>query len=285
MAKNLTGRVIVITGASSGIGAATAVACARAGMDVALAARREDRLCKVAELVRSYGTRARVVPCDVQRDGDVSNLIKSTMCEWGRLDALFANAGYGLFSKVADTSPALIRDIFETNFWGTVRCIQEVVPVMRGKGGGHLLICASAVSEIGLPMYGYYAATKAAQDAIAGAMRAELAEEHILVSSVHPIGTETEFFDVVRQISPDAHGDECFNTPSRLTHTAEKVARSVVNCLRRPRPEVWPSAPARLGLAMTTAVPCLSAWSMNNLLHRRYEKRKTHGIAVSSDQG
>ena len=249
-------------------------------MDVVLAARREDRLHQIAESVRSQGARAMVVPCDVQRDGDVKHLIKSMVDKWGRLDALFANAGYGLFSKVADTSPGLMRDVFETNFWGTVRCIQEVVPVMRTRGGGHVLICTSAVSEIGLPMYGYYAATKAAQDSIAGAMRAELADENIYVSSVHPVGTETEFYDVVRRNSPDGHRDVFLNTPSRLTHSAEKVARGVVRCLRRPRPEVWPSAPARLGLAMTTAAPRLSAWAMRNLLRRRYGKRKFEGALV-----
>ncbi len=276
MAQRLDGRVIAITGASSGIGAATAVACAAAGMDVALAARRRDRLRDVAAQVERHGRRALVVGCDVQRDQDVQRLIESTVGELGTLDAVFANAGYGIFAKIVDTSPAQSRDMFETNFWGTVRCIQAAVPVMRRQGSGHLLICTSAVSEISPPMYGYYAATKAAQDAIAGAMRAELTDENIQVSTVHPIGTETEFFDVVRRRSPDGHTDLELNTPAVLAHSADRVARAVVRCLRRPRPEVWPSIGARYGLAFTTAAPRVSAWAMRNLLRRRFARQASH---------
>ena len=262
--------MIVITGASSGIGAATAVACGQAGMDVVLAARREDRLSEVASRLERQGGRALVMPCDVQCDEDVARLFDRTLDRFGKLDVMFANAGYGIFSKVAETPPRLIRDVFETNFWGTVRCVQAAVPIMRSNGGGHLLICTSAVSEIGLPMYGFYAATKAAQDAIAGAMRAELSTEGIVVSSVHPIGTATEFHDVVCRVSPDGYGDVGLNTPANLVHSAEKVAGSIVRCLRRPCPEVWPSVGARFGLALTTAVPRLSAWAMRNLIRRRY---------------
>ena len=272
MAQPLKDRVIAITGASAGIGAATAVACAEAGMDVALAARREDRLRQVAAEVEKHGRRALVVVCDVQRDEQVQHLIEKTQSELGPLDALFANAGYGLFSPIAETAVDQMRDIFETNFWGTVRCVQAAVPAMRRAGGGHVLICTSAVSEIGLPMYGFYAATKAAQDSIAGAMRAELTGQNILVSSVHPIGTATEFFDVVRRVSPLCDGDDdgLFNTPSPLIHSSQKVARAVVKCLRRPCPEVWPSVGARFGLAITTAVPRVAAWSMRRLMQKRY---------------
>ena len=269
MARDLSGRVIVITGASSGIGAATAVACAEQGMDVALAARRRDRLDQVAAAVTCRGVRALVVPCDVRRQADVRDLIDRSAAELGRLDAVFANAGHGLFGPVAEARLGQVRDLFETNFWGTVTCVQHAVPIMRRKGSGHILILSSALSEIGVPMYGFYAATKAAQDALASALRAELSGQPIFVSSVHPIGTATEFFDVVRRLSPPAAGVS-FNTPALLVHSAEKVARAVVRCLLRPRPEVWPSTGARLGLAMLTALPPVSAWAMRRLMQRRY---------------
>jgi short-subunit dehydrogenase len=273
MAVQLSNKVVVITGASSGIGAATAVACANAGMDVVLAARREDRLRQVAGQVERLGRRAVVVPCDVQRDEDVERLFRRTVDDLGRLDVLFANAGYGLFSRIAETDQGRMRDIFETNFWGTVRCVQAAVPIMRRRGGGHLMICTSAVSEIGIPMYGFYAATKAAQDSLAGALRAEVADDEIVVTSVHPIGTATEFFDVVTRVSPDARGELKQNTPARLVHSAAKVAAAVVRCMRRPRPEVWPSRGARVGLALTTAAPSLSAWAMGRLFRSRYHVR------------
>ena len=272
MRCDLTNRVIAVTGASSGIGAATAVACAAAGMDVALQARREERLQEVAAQVEKTGRGALIVLGDVDRDEDVDRLIAETTSRFGRLDAVFANAGFGLFGAVADAAPQQARAIFETNFFGTMRLIRAALPVMRRQGSGHILICSSAVSEIGLPMNGLYCATKAAQDSIASAMRAELADEKIHVSSVHPVGTSTEFYEVL-QIRSGLDGKN-FNTPSALIQTPEKVARAIVRCLRRPRPEVWPHLWSRFGLALVTAFPVLNERSMRSMMRKRYRGAK-----------
>ena len=269
MPRSLKNRVIVITGASSGIGAATAVACAQAGMHLVLAARREEKLRQLADRLNAAGARAVPVVCDVRRDADVHALIERTVDAFGRLDVMFANAGYGLFAKVIDTTDQQMRDIFETNFFGTVRCIQAAVPLIRRTSDqGHILICSSAASEISVPMYGFYAATKAAQDSIGGALRAELAGRQIAVSTIHPIGTHSEFFNVVEQESANAgHG---LNTPTALMHSTDRVAKAVLRCLRRPRPEVWPSATIRLALAAATASPAFGAW----LLRRMFARHK-----------
>ncbi len=270
MGRDLTGRVIAISGASSGIGAATAIACAQAGMDVAIGARREDRLAEVAAQIEKAGRSAMTFACDVDRDDDVAQFIEQTAAKTGRLDAVFANAGVGQYGPVADATNAEARSIFETNFFGTLRVIRAAVPIMRTQGRGHVLICSSAVSEIGLPMYGLYCATKAAQDSIASSMRAELADEGIDVSSVHPVGTRTEFYDATQQRSgtPDA----TFNTPSSLMQTSQQVAATVVKCLRRPKPEVWPQVGARFGLAIVTAFPMFNASSMKKLMRKRYPR-------------
>ena len=268
MVRDLTGSVIAITGASSGIGAATAIACAEAGMDVALAARREDRMYEIAGRIEGLGRRSLVVLCDVDRDEDVHQFIDRTLHEFARLDVVFANAGYGLRASIMDTTDEQARMIFETNFFGSLRLIRACVPVMREKGRGHILICSSVVSEIGLPMHGMYSATKAAQDAIAGSLRAELAVEGLNVSSVHPVGTRTEFFEKMRRRGARTH-DRKTNTPSTMMQSPQKVARSIVRCLRRPKPEVWPQPLARLGLALTTAWPTLSAMSMRYMMRRQ----------------
>lgn len=270
MGRDLTGKVIAITGASSGIGAATAAACAKAGMDIAISARREDRLQETAARVEQFGRKALIVPGDVDRDEDARRLVDRTVGEWGRLDAVFANAGYGLYGPIADTTDGQARAIFETNVFGTLRTIRAAVPVMRNCGEGHILICSSAVSEIGLPMYGLYCATKAAQDSIASALRAELAHEGIHVSSVHPVGTRTEFYDTAR--SRSGTPEPQFNTPAPLVQTAAKVAQAIVRCLRRPKPEIWPQPMARLGLAIVTAVPAFNAMSMRSLMRKRYPR-------------
>jgi short-subunit dehydrogenase len=268
MGRDLTGRVIAITGASSGIGAATAAACAEAGMDVAISARREDRLGETAARVEQLGRKAVVVPGDVDRDQDVRRLIDRTVSELGRLDAVFANAGYGLYGSIADATDDRAHAIFETNFFGTLRTVRAAAAVMRQRGEGHILICSSAVSEIGLPMYGLYCATKAAQDSIASAMRAELAHEGIYVSSVHPVGTRTDFYDTARDRSGTPEPQ--FNTPSSLVQSADKVAKAIVRCLRRPKPEVWPQPMVRIGMAIVTAVPAFNAMSMRGLMRKRY---------------
>lgn len=267
---DLHNRLIVITGASSGIGAATAVACAQAGMDVVLAARRLDRLEGVAELVRGHGRRALAVACDVCSDDDVARLFERTEAEFGGLYSVFANAGVGLAAAVLDTTDRQMRDIFEANFFGTLRCVREAVPLMRGGDGGglkgHVLICSSCVSEIGLPKHGAYCATKAAQDCIAQSLRAELGRSGVYVSSVHPITTDTEFFKKTVERSP---GDRSrIKSHKVVTQTAQHVARGVVNCLRKPVPEVWPHMATRFGLAVCTAFPRVTAWAMREAMRR-----------------
>lgn len=272
MARDLRGKSIVITGASSGIGAATAVACARHGMAVALGARRLEKLEQIGQQCRLAGAAdVLTMACDVQRDEDVDQFIDAAHAQFGRLDAVFANAGYLLYAGSADVEDAQLRDIFETNFFGTVRCIRKAAPIMLQQKAGHILICSSAVSEIGIPMYGVYAATKAAQDAVGCALRAELADRGVNVSTIHPVGTETDLYTDVPQ-SPASDQHARYNTPSPLSHTAEKVADKIVACLKKPKAEVWPSVGARLGLAIITAFPFLGATAMRDLYRKRYIK-------------
>lgn len=275
MPRDLTDKLIVITGASSGIGAATAAACARAGMDVVLAARRVEKLEDVAKQVESLGRRALAVACDVDRDQDVLRLFDQAWQRFGRLDAAFANAGYGLYGSVADTDLQTHRDIFETNYYGTLRTLRAATPCLRktdpdNPDGGlkHLLICSSVAGEIGIPMFGAYCATKAAQDSIAGAMRAELAAEGISVTGVYPVGTKTEFGDTARSRSGDVKREPGSNTPDMFTQSAEHVADCIVRALRRPRPEVWPSPMARYAAAFATASPRFAAWLMRRHMRK-----------------
>lgn len=270
MSHNLTDKVIVITGASSGIGAATAVACAAAGMDVVLAARRVEKLESVAKQINALGRRSLVVACDVTQDEDVAQLFERAWSEFGRVDAAFANAGYGIFGTVLDTDLQAHRDIFETNYYGTLRTIRETVPYLQKTSDGlnHILICSSIASEIGVPKFSAYCATKAAQDSIAGAMRAELADEGVVVTSVHPMGTTTEFGDQARALSKDKREAERGSTPGALKQTKEHVADEIVKALHRPKPEVWPSTLSRFVVSLRILSPRLAAW-----LLRRYMRK------------
>ncbi|MEM9346957.1 MAG: SDR family NAD(P)-dependent oxidoreductase [Planctomycetota bacterium] len=263
MARDLTNKAILITGASSGIGAATAIACARAGMNVSLIARRGDKLQALAAEVAALGRKAHFFTADVRNTDDMKRAFADAWAQLGRLDAVFANAGYGQIVNVLEMTEYDERQMFETNYFGTTRTLRMAAPLMRQTPDSlrHLLVCSSAASEIGLPTLGVYSATKAAQDSVAGALRSELHGEGFKVTSVHPIGTKTDFMSVAGEA-----GNK--NTPVALQQTPEKVARHLVKALRKPRPEVWPSAMTRVGLALGTLSPRFAGWAMR----RHYRK-------------
>lgn len=290
---DLKGKTIVITGASSGIGAAVALACAKEGMNLVLGARRTDRLHEIALKAREHDIHALISRCDVASDDDVKNLMQAAMERFGRLDMLLANAGYGLFESVEKTSDQAMRDLFEVNYYGTLRAIRHALPLIRqGREGGHILITSSIVSEISPPMYGAYAATKAAQDAIASSLRAELYPEQIVVTSIHPIGTRTEFFDLAKHPHHAASpmtalqsGEEGNRRSARKggkegqegMQTPEQVAQKIVAAMKRPCAEVWPHVPSRWAVGLATMLPGLASWGMRQYvaqMAKRAERSK-----------
>lgn len=256
MARELTDRTIIITGASAGIGAAAAIEAARAGMHVVLAARREDRLNDIADQVRQLGRQAVVVPTDVADLDQVQRLVDRCVEQFDRLDVMFANAGYGFLKSVVDTEPDMHQQIFQVNYFGTVHCVQAAAPVMRRQGFGHILITSSVVARVGLPFYGSYSATKAAQDALGSSLRVELEKDNIDVTTVYPAGTSTEFFEVSARIGGRDTIKE--NTPKMFMQTAEHVARRVVKALRRPALEVWPNRLVHWGVSFSGMFPRLT---------------------------
>lgn len=261
--RDLQNKVILITGASSGIGAATARACAQAGMHVSLVARRKDKLEAVARTITERGGKAHLFAADVCSDQAMREAIEDCWLNLGRLDAVFANAGYGQIVNVMEMAEEDERAMFETNYFGTTRTLRNALPRMQQTPDGlkHMIICSSAASEIGLPTLGVYTATKAAQDSIAGAVRAELHDDGFRVTSVHPIGTKTDFMQVAGETENN-------NTPPALQQTPERVAGQIVKALRKPRPEVWPSGITRVGLALGTLSPRFASWAMR----RHYRK-------------
>lgn len=267
MPRSLAGLPIAITGASSGIGAATAIACAAAGMPVALAARRLDKLREVEREITRAGGKAISVTCDVDAPEDGEKLVAATEEAFGPIYAVFANAGYGLEKSTLDTTDAELRAIFETNFFGTMHTVRPAARRMLEHGRGHVLICSSVVAKFGAAYFGAYCATKAAQNHVARAMRIELAPRGVEVSSVHPIGTRTAFFDVSRANSGGRSLMD--HTPDAFMQPPERVARAVVACLRRPRPEVWTSTLPRLGMGLITMVPSLGDVTMRWWIGRR----------------
>jgi short-subunit dehydrogenase len=261
-AIDLRNKPIAITGASSGIGAATAIACAAAGMPVALGARREDKLRDIVARITASGGKAIAVPMDVCSDADNLRLIDQCRQAFGSIYSVYANAGYGEEKAIHESSDAQIRAMFETNFFGTLSTIRAAMPHLLanppGPTGvrGHVLICSSCLGKCSLPFGSTYSATKAAQNHISRAMNIELWNQGVRVSSVHPIGTRTEFFDVAAKRSGGQQSS--LKTPPLLMQDASVVATKTLACLRRPRPEVWTGprgAFVRMSMALGTMFP------------------------------
>jgi NAD(P)-dependent dehydrogenase (short-subunit alcohol dehydrogenase family) len=272
MAIELAGRPIAITGASSGIGLATALACAHAGMPVTLAARREDRLTQAVDQIRAAGGRAIAVRADVDNPDDCRALIERTISEFGSIYAVFANAGYGAFMPISTTPDEDLRAIFETNLWGTLNTIRPALEHMQQAAPpnrGHILICSSCLSKFALPFSAPYSATKAAQDHFGRSLRIELHPKGIHVSTVHPVGTITELFDKAKERSRVKR--EIGHSPRLLMQPPERVANAIVRCLRRPRSEVWTSAITRLAFAASIAAPGVRDWAARRVFLRKLE--------------
>ncbi len=249
-ARELAGRVVVITGASSGIGAATAIACGREGMRVVLAARRADRLEAVAREVTAAGGAARVAPTDVADEAQVRALIDGTVDAWGRLDVLVNNAGVGILATVEQTTSAEFEEIVRVNYLGTVYGVLAALPHMRRQGAGHLVNVASVVGKRASPFRAAYVASKFAVVGLSEALRMELPGTGIDVTCVCPIGTATEF----HAVEPNRLGVPGRGGPIQ---SAEHVARAIVRTLRRPRAEVHPYPPARFLFLANALAPAL----------------------------
>jgi short-subunit dehydrogenase len=252
--RQIQGMVVVITGASAGIGRALAEALAARGAKLALAARRIEKL---EELNRALGGGHFAVAADVSKSDDCERLVRQAAEHFGRIDTLVCNAGYGIARGVVEMTHDEMVQIFATNYFGTTDCIRAAVPIMRTQEKrdgwrGQIMIVSSAAGRRGLPFFGAYSATKFAQLGIAEALRVELKPDRIAVTSVHPIGTQTEFFSVAERA-----GGYKMPAPGtgEVRQSAATVARKMVRGIERPRPEVWPMPPARFALTIATMIP------------------------------
>ena len=263
MKRSLAGKVIVITGASSGIGAATAIACAQRGMHLVLGARRVDRLNEVAESARSHGAKVELLVGDVCDPGNAKSLLDLADDCLGGTDIVFSNAGYSFERSLTATSDEELRQMFEVNFFASIELARLAAERwVSAKRSGHLILCSSCVSKFPLPYQGIYAATKAAQAMVARSMRHELAPIGIEVSTVHPITTRTEFFDTSAAHSgfeaSDAGRDGVPDHAPRLfVQTPERVARAILRAIESPRSEIWTSWIVRFSAALFTLFPGL----------------------------
>jgi short-subunit dehydrogenase len=255
------GRVALVTGASSGIGAATARAFAAAGLRVALCARRKDRLERLAADLTARGSEATVHAVDVTDGLAVRTMVDEVAARWGRLDVLVNNAGRGFAAPLEQTTAEELRALMELNVVAALGATQAALPIMRRQGSGQIINVSSVVGRRAVPYRSAYSATKFALGALSEALRVELTGTGIVVTLVYPIRTtETEF--------DEAEVQKVRWRPMGPVQSAERVARSVLRCVRRPRLEVYPYWPIRILAVMSVVAPGLVDRGMRRVLQR-----------------
>ena len=227
------GKVVIVTGASSGIGEATARQFGREGSRVVLAARRVDKLEALANEIKGMGAGADVlvVQADLSKLEDIQSLIQKTLEKFGRIDVLVNNAGFGRLDWLEKLDP--VKDIqgqFDVNVMGVVQTKREALPVMIQQRSGHIIQMCSMAGLVGTPTYTIYSACKHAVHGFSEALRREVKPWGIDVSMVYPGGVSTEFGShagIKRKTKA--------TTPKFMLLTAEQVADAVVSLVRRPR--------------------------------------------------
>lgn len=268
---NETSPVVLITGASSGIGAASAQLFATQGYTVVLAARRGELLDRLAEGILSQGGNALAITTDVTRWEDVQKCIRVLLERFNRLDVLINNAGFGRLKWLEELDP--LKDIeaqIQVNLLGAIYMARAVTPVMMARGKGAIINIASVAGLIGMPTYSVYAATKFGMRGFNEALRRELSPFGIRVSIIYPGGVETEFSQ-----HTGVNRKTGYSTPTRLRLSAEDVARVAFRLIEHPRRQViipWYMAGAQW---MNALCPSLVDWLVDILFVRKERETKT----------
>jgi short-subunit dehydrogenase len=263
--SSLEGKIAAITGASAGIGLACAKHLAREGVAVVLGARRLPLLESAAAEIRTAGGQAAVVQMDVTREPDMRALVDAATRQFGRLDVMICNAGFGYYGPIDETPIDIMQRMMDVNYMGTFLGARAALPIFRRQNAGHLIFVSSIVARRGVPFTGAYGATKAAQSGLAESLRSEFSGTPIHVSCVYPISTETDFHDSMTR----DYGQRISGLGPR--QSVDQVADAIVACIRKPRPEVYPHAKSRaLGL-LTIAAPAFTDRFVRKFARRRDE--------------
>ena len=262
MAGELRDKLVLVTGASSGIGRAAVESFAREGSIVLAVARRKDLLDRLASEPRSTG-RVLAMDADVADGASMESMASQILKRYGPPDVIVANAGIGLDAPLAETTDAALHRVLEVNVAGVFRTIRPFVPAMVSRGSGRILVVSSIVGKRGTPGYSAYSASKFALHGMAEALRPELHGTGVTVGLICPSSTDTEFDDNKLRAGRE-------RPKVRVQrHGADSVARAIVRMARSRRREVILSPEAKLMNWANHVAPGLVDWVLAKVLVKR----------------
>jgi NAD(P)-dependent dehydrogenase (short-subunit alcohol dehydrogenase family) len=248
--SNLRSKVVVVTGASSGLGREVAVQFAAQGCCVVAAARRDAALQETVSLCRRSGGDALAVVADVTREADMIWLVESALARWGRIDVWVNNAGVTLFGSLEEAPMDEHRRVIEVNLFGAINGARAVIPIFRRQKHGILINVGSVLSTLAQPFVPSYVISKFALRGLTEALRTELADERgVHICAIYPYAMDTEHFQTgANHIGHPAH-------PMPPLQSPEKVARAMVKLAKRPRRQLLVPRYAIFGIALHRLLP------------------------------
>ena len=241
-------KTAIVTGASSGIGRATALALARRGAHIALASRRTALLEQAAGQIEALGRQAVIIATDVTQQEQVESLVERVVNQWGRVDILVANAGEYIRSPVDELNIDIIQHALAVNYYGGVHAILAVLPHMRAQKNGHIVVVTSMDGKKGLPPDAPYVSAKFALTGFVEVLRQELNGSGVYISNILPGRVDTDMIDGLE-----------FEWISRKI-PAESVAEAIVQAILKRKPEVIVPFQARLLYYANVLSPSLGDW-------------------------
>jgi short-subunit dehydrogenase len=278
--KNIEDQVIVITGASSGIGLTTARMAAEQGARLVLAARNEEALHQLTDEIRDNGGEAIYVVADVGREEDVQRIAHQAIEAFGGFDTWINDAGVGIYGSVLDVSTEDSRRLFDTNFWGVVYGSLEAARHLRERNdsyGGAIINVGSEVSDRAVPLMGMYSASKHAVKAFTDALRMELEKEEapISVTLVKPGATDTPF--------PQHAGNYLEEEPKlpEPVYAPEVVAEVILHCVETPERDMFAAGSAKAHSTEAGMMPRILDWMMEKSY---FEKQKSGRPATHAEE-
>lgn len=228
MNNSFKGKVVLVTGGTSGIGKATAIEFARAGAKVVLTGRREKEGAQVVAEIKKLGGEAAFVRADIAKDADVKKMVQFAVDKFGKIDIAFNNAGVEWMGPLDQATEAEYRRIFDINVWGVLNSMRHEIPVMLKNGGGAIINTSSVAGHVGLAQVSVYIASKHAVEGLTKSVALEFARQNIRINAVAPGGVATEMVDRFAGKQGDMRDHLTSLHPIGRIGTSEEIAAAVL---------------------------------------------------------